>query len=215
MAIQIVQIVDLQSYAGQQIENVTHWLDTTGALDPTALLTDYKANIIAAMKAVQHTSLTHTALKYRQVYPAAALQQESVISPAVAGTDGNDPAASFVAYSLKFTLSTATVVLSGGFTGHIKRGGMRIGGVTNDATEQAGVSAGVITSVATLGTRLTTAQGGGFVLVIASYLIGNKVLGGPPRARSHTVTSYALVTGVSAPGASTQNTRKVLRGRTF
>lgn len=215
MAIQIVQIVDLQQYYGQTIENVTHWVDTTGVLGTTTLLTDYQTNIIGAMKAVQHPNLTHTSLKFRKVYPTADLQQEKLLVPVVPGTDGNDPAVAFAAYSLKFALDPATVTLSGGFTGHIKRGGMRIGGITNDATEEAGVSAGVTTSLATLGTRLTTAQGGGFLFVVVSYLIGNKAPGGPPRARSHTVTSYTLVTSVSPPSASTQNSRKVLRGRTF
>ena len=215
MADQVVELIDVQSYLGQEFLNVFHYLDTTGAADPLDLAAAYVTNIIPDVKAMQHTSLTHTSIKVRQVYPTSALVQEVPISPPVAGTDGNLPADSYMAYSFKFILDPATVTLSGGFTGHIKRGGCRIGGITLSDVGGNAVPSGIVTAGATWAAAMLTNLATDFQLVVASFLIGNHTPGDPPRARSDTVTSYTLVTAISAPGASTQNTRKVLRGRTF
>jgi hypothetical protein len=167
------------------------------------------------VKAFQAVPLTHVGVKVRQVYPTSALVQEVPTVPPIAGTDGNVPADSYMAYSFKFLLNPATVHLSGGFTGHIKRGGCRIGGITLSGDGENTVSSGVVTAAAAWGAAMLTNLATDFQLVVASFLIGNPTPGGPPRARSETVTSYTLVNDISVPGPSTQNTRKVLRGRTF
>jgi len=215
MVAQIIELVDVQIQSGQEYLNVTHWVDPDGGGDVDALLTDYHDNIVPLMQAMQHTSLTHTGLRYREVYPTAGLQAEQIYGTALAGTDGNEPAPSFQTLSFKFAPVPTTTVLSGGFTGHIKRGGMHVGGVTVSGVGGNVVDAGLITAGAALGTGLLATQGGTFDLCIVSFLIGNKVRNGPPRARSHTVTAWCGVNDISAPSWSTQNSRKVLRGRVF
>jgi hypothetical protein len=207
MADQLAEVIDVQTYLGQQYLNVTHWLDTTGALEIDALESDYVANIVPLMAAFQSTSLSHVAIRARQVYPDATLILETPISPPVAGTDGNTPADSYMAYSFKFQPSASTVVLQGGFTGHLKRSGMRVGGITLSDTGENNVPSGVVTLARTWSTEMLSTQGGGWILVVASFLDG-------ARARQAEAQAYAIITAISDPGASTQNTRKVLRGRT-
>lgn len=204
---QIAEVIDVQTYLGQQYLNVTHWLDTTGALEIDALESDYVANIVPLMAAFQSELLSHVAIRARQVYPDATLILETPISPPVPGTDGNLPADSYMAYSFKFQPSASTVVLQGGFTGHLKRSGMRVGGITLGDAGQNEVPAGVITAARAFTNELLTAQGGGWLLVVASFLDG-------ARARHAEAQAYSIITAASDPGASTQNTRKVLRGRT-
>jgi hypothetical protein len=215
MSDQIVELIDVQDYLGQQFLNVFHYVDTTGAADPLDLAAAYVTNIIPPCKAMQSTELTHTAIKVRQVYPTAALVQEVPISPSIAGTDGNTPADSYMAYSFKFILSPSTVVLSGGFTGHIKRGGCRLGGITMSDVGENALNSGKIALGVTWAAAMLTNLATDFQLVVASYLIGNPSGPGVPRDRSDTVTSYTLVNAISDMSPSTQNTRKVLRGRTF
>lgn len=207
MADQIAEIQDVQVYLGQQFLNVSHWLDTTGALDVEDLVTDYVANIVPLVKAFQSTLLTHTAIRHRHVYPAADLTLETPISPPIAGTNGNTPADSYMAYSFKYQPASTSTILAGGFTGHIKRAGCRVGGITLSDTGENTVPSGDVTAARAWSNEMLTAQGGGWLLIVASFLDG-------ARARHDTVQAYSLITAISDPGASTQNTRKVLRGRT-
>jgi hypothetical protein len=213
MVARIAELVDVQNYLGQEMENVFHFVDPAGAADLPTLVANYRDDVIPLLKAMQSTALTHTAIKVRQVYPTAELVAETSLSPAVAGTDGNLPADSYMAYSVKWTINPATVHLAGGFTGHIKRGGMRIGGITLSDVGGNAVPAGIVTACNAFVLELLNPGEDAFQLCVASFLIGNHTPGGPPRDRADTVQSYALVTGGSVPGASTQNTRKVLRGR--
>jgi hypothetical protein len=103
------------------------------------------------------------------------------------------------------------VILAGGFTGHIKRGGCRIGGITEDEVNGDALVSGIGTEVQTWFAELANPGTDAFLLCVASFLSGNP----PSRPRQHTVQEYALVTGQVNPAPSTQNTRKVLRGRTF
>jgi hypothetical protein len=206
MATQIAEIVDVQQYLSQQLLNVTHWVDPTGLLDIADLVADYKANVVPLIAAIQVPGCAHTDLRYRIVTAPPSLILDEPISPPVVGTNGTIGADSCDALSIKWTLGAGTVVLAGGFTGHIRRGGHRIGGYEADGTVQNTVSAGFITLVRTYTNELLTSQGGGWLLCVASFLDGARV-------RQPDAQAFALVTAASDPGASTQNTRKFLRGR--
>jgi hypothetical protein len=186
--------------------NVTHWVDTTGALDIDALVSAYIDDVVPDLAGCQSDGVFHTAVRYRIVSGTPSLILEQPISPAVQGANGGTGANSYDALSIKWTLGDGTVDLVGSGLPHIKRGGMRIGGINDLAATENGVSAGTVTVVRTFTNTLLTPQGGGWNLVVASFLDG-------ARARQRAVQSYAVVTAASDPGASTQSSRKFLRGR--
>jgi len=207
MTAKVVQLVDVQSLFGQEVLNVFHFVDPTGVGDPLVLCSDYVAHVIPAIKSVQNPNLSHTALRYREVYPTAALTATYTTGLPIVGTDGATPTDSATAYSVQLLLG-ATVVLQGGFTGHLKRSGVRFAGCTTD--QMSGNSlppSGVQTAVAAWFTAIQNPGTDAFLLCVASYLDGARV-------RQPEVQSYALITGASPASFSTQNTRKVLRGRT-
>lgn len=208
MAAVVFQLIDVQSLAGEEVLNVYHFVDPAGTASEATLVSNYIADVIPSLAVLQGTALTHVAIRHRQVYPTAALFQETAISPPVAGSrTSTDMLPNSSAISCKWTLG-ATVVLAGGFTGHLKRGGMRIAGVTEDEMAGNALSSGIATEVQTFFAALQSPGGTAAVLCVASYLNGARV-------RQHTVQSYAEVTGQVNPAPSTQNTRKILRGRIF
>lgn len=207
MAAKVIQIVDVQSLFGQEILNVFHFVDPSGVGDPLVLCSDYVAHVIPAIKIAQVTGLTHTALRWREVYPTAGLTATYTTGLPIAGLNGGAAADSATAWSVQFLLG-ATVVLQGGFTGHLKRSGCRIGGA--DASNMSGNSlpgSGILTAFSSWATNILNPGTDAFLLCVASYLDGARV-------RQPEVQSYALISSASAPSYSTQNTRKVLRGRT-
>lgn len=206
MATQVAEIVDVQTFLSQELLNVTHWVDTTGALDIEDLVDDYIANVVPDLAGCQADGVLHTAIRFRIVTAPPTLILERPISPPVAGANGGTSANSYDALSIKWTLGGGTVDLVGGPLPHIKRGGQRIGGINDLAATENSVSAGTITVVRTYTNTLLTAQGGGWLLCVASFLDA-------ARARQSDVRAYALVTAASDPGASTQSSRKFLRGR--
>lgn len=207
MTTQVAEIVDVQHYAGQEMLNVYHFVDTSGVASIPTLVSTYISDVIPLMVGVQSSDLSHDAIRYRQVYPAATLTLTQAISPAIAGADSTgDNLASCDALSGAWTLG-ATVVLAGGFTGHIKRGGTRTAGVRENLVVGDVTTSACNTSWAAWVAELLLPGTGPWQLCVASFLNGARV-------RQTTVQSYALVTGSSLPAPSTQNTRKVLRGRT-
>jgi len=204
---QVAQIIDVQLFGGQEILNVYHFVDTSGVASIPTLVSTYISDVVPLMADLQSVRCTHTGIRYRQVYPTAALQHTTFISPPTAGADSaNQDLASCDALSIAWDLGD-TVVLAGGFTGHLKRGGTRIGGSTEGFVNGDTCPSAAITAAATFVTELLLPGTGPWQLVVASFLDG-------ARARQPTVQSYAIVDGGSAPSPSTQNTRKVLRGRT-
>lgn len=207
MAAVVLEIIDVQAFNGQECLNRFHYVDTTGLISPALLVTDYIAHVVPLYAQFQPPSVTHTSIIARQVYPTASLQVVTPISPPVAGANPSGQVLPmYVAYSAQFFLG-ATVVLTGGFTGHIKRSGMRTVAVNEGDINGDGVaSAGIVTAFATFFAQLIDPNGDGWLLCCASYLNGARI-------RQQTVQSYALITGASPPSASTQNSRKLLRGR--
>lgn len=208
MAVQIAELIDVQIQAGQQVLNVYHYLDSSGTLALTDLLDKYTSDVLPAVINIQDSQIAHTALRYRQVWPNATLMLERSIGPTAGIASSTGIFSSETAYSFKYALPNSTVVLAGGFTGHIKRGGCRIGGVPKGSVTNDVVASGTVTVAATWAGKLIAPAAGGWVLVVASFLNGSRV-------RQHTVQAYSQVGSLSAPSVSTQNTRKVLRGRTF
>lgn len=212
MVAQIAELVDVQDYHGQEVLNVFHFLDSTGTADIGTLATSFAGGYQADVTGLQSNSLTHTAVRHRQVYPTASLMLTLPVNPPAAGTDttGDDEPA-FVAASIPWILGASTT-LAGGFTGHLKRGGMRLCGLKEPEVFIDHMATGWLSGWAAIAPELLV-PASGWELIIASFLIGNPV---PhvKRARSHTVEAYALVTGYGVIQPSTQNTRKVLRGRT-
>lgn len=211
MAQKIVELIDVQLLESQQLLNVFHFVSEDGTGDEATLVADYIANVVPLVVELQHENLTHVAIRHRQVYPTDTLTSEDPISPPVAGViTGSDALASCDAISVKF-LPGATTVLAGGFTGHIKRSGARIGGIAEGEVVGNNLASGIAAEVATWFDELQNPNGGLWFLVVASFLSGNP----PTRVRQTTVQSYAPIIGEVNPAPSTQNTRKVLRGRTF
>jgi len=209
---QIVELVDVQDYHGQEVLNVFHMIDTTGSASITTLVTNFIAGYVNDVTGLQSNSLTHTAVRHRQVYPAATLMLTTPINPVKTGTDSTgDDEPAFVAASIPWTLGASTT-LAGGFTGHLKRGGMRLCGLKETEVFIGSMASGWLSGAATVLAELLVPSSG-WSLVIASFLIGNPVKH-VKRERAHTVQAYADVSGYGTIQPSTQNTRKVLRGRT-
>lgn len=203
----VVEIVDVQDFAGQQVLNVFHFVDPSGVGDPAVLLSDYVSDVLPLMKVLQDDTLTHTTLRWRTVFPTASLQLEYTTGLPVAGTDPGVALASCVAASFKWILGSGTVNLVGGTLPHIKRGGARIaaldeGNVTGNFTDSL-----YNTAAAAFVAELLNPGTDAFQLCVVSFLNSSRV-------RQHTAQQYALVTGSPVPAVSTQNTRKILRGRT-
>jgi hypothetical protein len=209
MTAQVIELIDVQLYRGQQVLNRYHYVDTTGVASVSTLVSDFITDVLPLIAVLQTPDLSHVQINSRKVFPTANLVVETPISPAVAGGNtGSTTMASYAAASAKWTIG-ATVVLAGGFTGHIKKGGMRLAGMRDgDWSADASSNPGYLTAFAAMTVELFDPGTDAFLLCVASYLNGARV-------RQQTVQSYALVSGASAPSLSTQNTRKVLRGRTF
>lgn len=206
MATQVAQLIDVQTTQGQEILNVYHFVDTSGVLTLDTLAAAYIADVIPQAQAWQTTTLSHIEVRGRIVAPTAGLVQSFVSGLPLAGSHSTtEEEPTFVSASVKYVIGS-TVVLSGGFTGHIKRGGTRLCGLREDQVVTNALSAGTVTSIHTQCSHLQAPSGGGWVLCVASYLNGARV-------RQPTVQSYATVTGFSDGAPSTENLRKVLRGR--
>lgn len=212
MVARIIQLVDQQVVLGQAIENVFNFVDEAGAASIPDLLGVYVSDVLPLCRALQSTSCQHTNIRWREVYPTQTLVQDYATGLPVAGTDGNDLEPSSTALSFKWILGNPTVVLAGGFTGHIKRGGMRLGGICEGLISGNGISAGIAAVARAYTDELLNPGGDAWRLCVASFLVGNPVHGGPARARSETVTAYTIVSTATDPSPSTQNTRKFLRG---
>lgn len=207
MVAKVVEIIDVQDYLGQEILNVFHFVDPTGAGDPLVLCSDYVADVLPLIRPVQVTALTHTRLIWRTIFPTVSLALAYTTGLPVAGSNGGVDGDSFEALSVAWTLGAGTVTLVGSGLPHLKRGGCRIGGVANDVSNANNVAGAQVTEIAAWAAELRDPGTDAFLLCVASFLDGARV-------RQAVAQQYALVTGASAPGASTQNSRKVLRGRT-
>lgn len=212
MTAQVVELIDVQDFLGQQVLNVYHFVDPSGTGDENDVVEDFISDTIPLIKVIQSTQLTHTDIRHRLVFPTAELTADRFIVPPIAGLQDGVADASCDAYSAKWGIGS-TVVLAGGFTGHIKRGGCRIGGMAQDAQDGNTIISGFQTDWDAAFVSLQQPGAGDWFLCVASFLVGNPSGPGEPRPRSSTVHAYALVTGTSNLGASTQNTRKFLRGR--
>lgn len=212
MPAKIIELVDQQMYLGQAVENVFHYVNPDGVAEASVLLTDYVTDVLPLVRALQNTQCSHTNIRWRQVFPTTTLMLDYASGLPVVGTDAGDPLPTHEAASFKWLLSNPTTVLSGGFTGHIRRGGCRLAGIGDTNESGNAMGAGYIAAAATWFNELKDPGTDAFLLCVASFLIGNHVPLGPPRARSETVTAYTIVGGATAPAPSTQNTRKFLRG---
>jgi hypothetical protein len=215
----IVELVDQQTIAGEEVLNVFHFVDPDGVGDPAVLLESYVTDVLPLARPIQSTGLSHNNIRWRTVFPADSLMLDYGTGLPVVGSDAGEPLANCDAASFKWILTNPTVVLAGGFTGHLKRGGCRLAGPTEGAVVGNACSAGFIVNARAWSNELLVPGGGAFQLAVCSFLIGDPVPDPDhphrhlPRARSHTVTSYTIVGTASDPAPSTQNTRKILRGR--
>jgi hypothetical protein len=201
----IWEVVDRQVLASEACLNVFHFLDTTGVNPVTDLLDDLIANYIPAAAGLQHVSLTHQDLLYRQVYPTQQLQHTYSVGLPIAGAlSGSDAAANAYALSMAWLIG-ATVNLGAGSPPYLKRGGMRLPGPTEGDLSGNTVPGSVVSAWLTAFGTLTPVAGGDFTFIVASFLNAGRV-------RQHTVQQYAPVLGTSSPAPSTQNSRKILRG---
>lgn len=210
MAATVYEIADMQTYLGQNVENVFHYVDSAGSTDIDGLLDNYVDDVLPLVTPLQSTELSHVALRYRQIYPAATLTLERAITPAVDGVESGDPLASYYAASGKWTLANPTVDLESGSFPHILRGGVRICGVVESNVAANAMVSGYISAWADWVAELRNPGAGAFLLAVVSFL-------GPgprgSRTRMETAQQYTIISGGSEPAPSTQNSRKFLRGR--
>lgn len=207
MTAQIVELVDVQVLAGQEVLNVFHFVDTTGALSIPTLVTDYAVHVLPLEQGLQSTAVSHTAIRYRTIYPTASLQLTASIVPSVDGVEAGDVLSSCTAMSGQWILGNPTVNLVGGTLPHIRKGGVRIAGPVESNVVGNSAVAGYATAWQTWFLGLAQPNGDGWKLCVVSYL-------NAARARMTTAQQYVIPTASSAPSPSTQNSRKVLRGRT-
>jgi len=206
VAATIYEIVDVQNQDAQQILNVFHYVDPAGSTDIAGLLDNYIDDVLPLVIQMQSNALTHTSLRYRQVYPTASLQLERTISSGGVGLVSGEWLSTFFAASGKWILGNPTVNLVGGSLPHIKRGGVRLAGVVETGVVEDAFVSGYVTAFAAWVAELLNPGVGAFELCVASFLNASRV-------RQSTVQQYCIPTAASAPSPSTQNTRKVLRGR--
>jgi len=208
MTATVYEIVDVQNQDAQQILNVFHYVDPAGSTDIDGLLDNYIDDVLPLVIQMQSNTLTHIGLRYRQVYPSATLQLERAITSGGVGLVSGEWLSTFYAASGKWILGNPTVNLVGGTLPHIKRGGVRLGGVVETGVVEDAFVSGYVSAFAAWVAELFNPGVGAFELCVASFL-------NSARARQHTVQQYTIPTASSAPAPSTQNTRKVLRGRSF
>ena len=222
MAAKIVELIDVQLLNGQECLTRFHYLDADGVADEAVLVADYITDVVPLAKVFQSTVCTHVAIRHRQVYPVALLQQETPIVPVVAGVDGDPAANDCLSYSIKWGIGDTTY-LTGGIPPHIRKGGKHLPGVTTSyADEEPLTGGGIDTAIAAWFTEVKDPGTDPWQLIVASFDLGrsHRVKVGTTvtittPAPSPTVTKYALVLSASLPSVSTQNTRKKLRGRTY
>jgi hypothetical protein len=206
MVAKVVELIDVQNYYGQEILNRYHFVDEDGVADEATLVSDYVTDVLPQMLGLQTADLSHTEIRHRQVYPTAELTVAYTTGFPIPGTaSGADDLPSFFAGSIK-SQPGPTVVLAGGFTGHIKRSGIRVAGILENMVNSQGFVSSQVTQYAVWLAELQDPGTDPWLLCVASYLNGARV-------RQPTVQSYAKIIGFSAPSPSTQNTRKLLRGR--
>lgn len=211
MPVQIVELVDFQNLNGQECLTVYHFADATGVLDPGNLAANYQADVLPEMVSFQSSDLFHYNLRVRRVYPTADLGLDHAITPTVpGGVSGTDDMPGFTSFSIKWQIGPTTWLVAGR-TDHIKRGGKHLPGMReSQAHGDTIVDANTIAFCADYVTALLNMDAGGWDLVVASF-----VTPGSPSVTHKTVQGYAPVLAGSPPSPGTQNTRKVLRGRTF
>lgn len=222
MPAKIVELIDVQTLSGQQVLTRYHYLDADGVADEDVLVADYVTDVVPLFIQFQTTSITHIAIRHRQVFPTVALLKETPISPGVVGGNGTDPAPSFATLSIKYTIGD-TVILDPAVSGHIKKGGKHLPGVSEaNMIGDGGVAAPAIAAVAAYFAEAKDPGTDPWQLIVASFELvkSHRVHTATTETitkaqMSQTVTKYAPVLAASPPTVSTQNTRKVLRGRVF
>lgn len=222
MAIKIVELIDVQLYRGQQCLSRYHYLDADGVASEGVLVSDYINDVLPLIRPIQSNELQHVAIRHRQVYPTATLVNETAIIPAVFGSNTGPGGPSYATYSLKWTIGDTTP-LSGAEPHHIKKGGKHLPGITEDQLGgDAGISPAAQALIVTWFNEVKDPGTDPWQLVVVSFEVSRSHKVNTPTTETITkavqstvVTKYAPVTGASPASASTQNTRKVLRGRTF
>jgi hypothetical protein len=218
----IHEILDVQMLGGQQCLSRYHFVDPDGVGTEEALINGYLSSCLPAVCALQTAATKHIALRHRQIYPAANLPAEVAISPTQSGGNNNPPSEDFLSISVKWALSQ-TVPLENAEPHHIKKGGKHLPGVSvNNENEPAVYDANFNALVQAWFATLLSPSGANWQLCVASFETAKSSSINTPTTRTITkaqtqavATKYAIVLSCSGASISTQNTRKVLRGRTY
>lgn len=209
MVAKVVELVDVQQLRGQEVLTRYHYFDADGVADPAVLVADYITDVVPKFAAFQIPAIVHTAIRYRTVYPAVGLQREVGISPAYVGQwPDTQPVPSFVSYSIKWQISDTVYFTAS--TKHINRGGKHLPGVPGAgiAVETDLVGGDIQALINTWFAEVKDPGTDPWQLIVAhAPATINKV--------PQVIQYYATVTGQSPASIGTQNTRKVIRGRTY
>jgi hypothetical protein len=222
MATRIVELLDVQLNAGQEMLTRYHFQTVDDAALEADLVDSYITDPMPILATSQNQALAHVSIRHRLVYPTAELVAETPISPPLSGGDATDPAPPNATYSLKWTLGP-TVHLGTDAGKHISKGGKHLPGVSMSQMDADALTPGPFNAaIANWVTHLRDMTAGTWNLVVVSFEVTPSHMVDTTTTRTITkavvspiVTKYAPVTGASVPSVSTQNTRKVLRGRTY
>jgi hypothetical protein len=221
MVAKIVELLDVQIMGGQECLTRFHYLDADGVADEAVLVADYITDVLPVVTPMQTLAVQHVAIRHRQVYPTAMLLQETPVSPTSQGTNTSQIGPDYGSISIKFGIGDTTY-LTGGVPPHIRKGGKHLPGLPANQAENTLLGGSWSTMVAAWFAEAQDPGTDPWQLVVASFELTRSHSVNTTTVRtvtkatySPTVTKYAPVLSAVGASASTQNTRKQLRGRTY
>lgn len=208
IANEILKLVDVQSYDGQQILNVYHFRANTNISPSSGNAAQKWWDFVkATLRPLQISQLTHQYVTLESLDGDKTFYHYDIPSGERVGTyaTSGDAEAAFVAYPFRLTTNSRLV----------RPGSKRICGVSEGATDPLGVlSAGVLALMNALGAIMIQTVP---ILPLNVESMDPVIVGFPHPATAHRPARLAreitLITGYNLPPVvTTQNTRKRGRG---
>lgn len=104
----LYRVIDHQSFDGQEVLNVYHYVQTDGAGAADELLTAFNEDMIPSIRAVQNTSLTHTLLEAINLDNDADFGSMALTS-SNAGTRAGESLPVFTCWAFRYNRATRAV----------------------------------------------------------------------------------------------------------
>lgn len=186
----IYELVLEQTYLGQIVTNVFHYLHTLGANDAqAACINAFEDDVMAPISLVQSNNLDYTNIRCANL--TGFLADVNVVPTVTSGTLGGFDAASFIAVPLRYARTTKDT----------RNGSKRLSGMLEENMEEQGWSVSYIALMNTLATVLGTD------IAFPGDIFAPIILKKPPAAGpTYTFNDVFAVQFLNR--VSTQNTRK-------